>query len=85
MLKFVKCLEDGQFEIWRSINHSSKTQWGEIILDWDNQYGKMFTAQVVTALTENDFDDEFTTIGLFETFEEAVKQIESAIDVSITN
>ena len=35
MMKFERVFEDGEFEIFRSTNHSDKNRAGEIIHDWD--------------------------------------------------
>ena len=35
MINFEMCLEDGQFEVHRSLNHSDKNRAAEIIVDHD--------------------------------------------------
>ena len=81
MMKFERTLEDGQYEIWRSTNHADPKRFAEITFDWDNEYGNMYTAAIVTVI-EGGYES-FLYIGDYETKEEAVRHLECEVSMKV--
>lgn len=72
MMKFERVLEDGQFEIFRSTNHSDKNRAGEIIHDWD--------AGTWAAIVVDPVDDgQLVNLGEFDSAEIAARHLEAEV------
>ncbi len=72
MLNFEMCLEDGQFEVHRSLNHSDHYRAAEIIVD--HEVGS-FEAIVVDPVD----DGQLKFVGCFETFDQARRHLECEV------
>ena len=72
MMKFERVLEDGQFEIFRSTNHSDKNRAGEIIHDWD--------AGTLAAIVVDPVDDgQIMNLGEFDSADIAARHLECEV------
>lgn len=80
-MKFEVCLQDGQFEIFRSTNHSSSNVYGEIIIDWDSEYGEMYSCLV--GREDENGDVDYDHLDVVETFEEARRLLECHVPINI--
>ena len=76
MMKFEKCLEDGQFEIHRSLNHSDPGVVAEIIVDHD-------LGSFEAVITDPGDDSQIDFVGRFETFDQARRHLECQVSMSV--
>ena len=72
MLNFEMCLEDGQFEIHRSLNHSDPGVVAEIIVDHD-------LGSFEAVITDPVDDSQIDFVGRFETFDQARRHLECEV------
>jgi hypothetical protein len=79
MMKFEKTAEFGSHTVFGSINHADPARSAEIVEDHD--LGG-FVAQIVKPELEGE-DSMFETVGEFETFEQAKRELECLVTFTI--
>jgi len=85
MMRFEKTAEFGSHTIFSSTNHADPLRAAEIVEDHD--FGGMFVAQIFKTdmVGTRRPDGEFETIGIYDTFDEARRNLECQVTFLITH